>query len=379
MLERHELSALWGDVPDEEHLLLVEDMRDLGYLGGKIVLLEGKVLDGWHRFTAALDANLPLHHQEGDDGCGAEWLRMPDGNFLSESIFEDFTKAYPSTDPVDFVISLNGRRRHLTPKARAAAVLAARKWGNPEFQGTSNEQMASEAAVSESTLHRVKRELREQNGDPVPPHGTGSKQLDVEDIAKPGSGSRTVGAFEPTPISEGDDSPAPESPDVDWKQEFEKVKAELVELRASTSLDYVRALEASIAEEKSKAKALAAQVDSLKSALKAAEKRMASIRLAGDVRATLAAEIKSLRTSSGRLVPKSGEAGVAWGEKLVGFINASEAGTEGVVDSEGFADLLALLEKTQKASSRRAKDKVWAEGLIRTETFVSTLLENLST
>ena len=75
-LQRHPLSALWGDMPHDEFEALVADVRAHG-VRQPIALFRGRVIDGWHRLQAAIRAG--LHDMEtfkiedspeGDDPAG---------------------------------------------------------------------------------------------------------------------------------------------------------------------------------------------------------------------------------------------------------------------------------------------------------------------
>ena len=138
-LTRHPLSALWGDMPEEQFADLVESVRTFG-VGPIVRTLGREVLDGWHRYKAALAAGI--------EPLVAEWH----GN-----------------DPVAYVIRENAMRRHLTAGQRAACIVACREWaeggvdterlrggdpGSPPVSTVSD--MAEEAGVSERTIQRAK-------------------------------------------------------------------------------------------------------------------------------------------------------------------------------------------------------------------------------
>ena len=104
-MERHELSALWGDMPDEqfqelkEAIALAWPMQANGATGVEVRYYEDKVLDGWHRYRACEELGLlPL---------------------LVE---------YTGDDPAGFVIKNNGLRRHMTAESRASAIIACHGW-----------------------------------------------------------------------------------------------------------------------------------------------------------------------------------------------------------------------------------------------------------
>ena len=136
-LTRHPLSALWGDVSTDEMKELVEDIKANGLLNPTIWVLNGtEVIDGWHRYIARNVASLTA-------------------NLASIQVQE-----YQGDDPVGFVISLNARRRQLTPSQRAAAVVAARQWVGAESTADAPvatvREMAEDAQTSERTIQYAK-------------------------------------------------------------------------------------------------------------------------------------------------------------------------------------------------------------------------------
>jgi hypothetical protein len=98
---RHPLSSAYGDMPAEDFAALKADLKDNGQQM-PIVIHEGKVLDGWHRYTALRDL----------------YKAKPDEAYLP-LIDEE-----PVPDPVSFVQSLNGHRRHLSLLDRINAFAA---------------------------------------------------------------------------------------------------------------------------------------------------------------------------------------------------------------------------------------------------------------
>ena len=92
-LTRHPLSALWGDMPEDQYREFVEG------IGGKhirqmIMTLDDKVLDGWHRYKACLELGI-----------------------------EPFVAEYTESDPVGYVIRQNAMRRHLTQMQYRVGIL----------------------------------------------------------------------------------------------------------------------------------------------------------------------------------------------------------------------------------------------------------------
>lgn len=57
-LERHELSSIFGDMPADDFAQLKKSVEQDGFMDYVIRMHEGKILDGWHRYRAALELNL---------------------------------------------------------------------------------------------------------------------------------------------------------------------------------------------------------------------------------------------------------------------------------------------------------------------------------
>ena len=91
-LTRHPLSALWGDMPEDQYREFVEGIKER-HIRQMIMTLDGKILDGWHRYKACLELGI-----------------------------EPFVAVYTEDDPVVYVIRQNANRRHLTPGQRAACI-----------------------------------------------------------------------------------------------------------------------------------------------------------------------------------------------------------------------------------------------------------------
>ena len=139
-LERHLLSVAWGDMPENDFREFVESVREHGVADPLIVLLDGKVLDGWHRYRAAVEVGIEL-----------------------ELVCREFL----GDDPVGQVIRRNGDRRHLTPGQRAACVVACYEWAERGRPGKSEpgsyfpspvteQEMAAAAGTSTKTIQQAK-------------------------------------------------------------------------------------------------------------------------------------------------------------------------------------------------------------------------------
>lgn len=99
MKEFHEITNIFPEMEDEEYRTLLEDIKEHG-LCEPIWTYQGKIIDGRHRYRVCLELGIEPKFRE--------W----DGN----------------GSLVDFVISLNLHRRHLTSSQRAAIAVEILPW-----------------------------------------------------------------------------------------------------------------------------------------------------------------------------------------------------------------------------------------------------------
>ena len=97
-LTQHPLGAIVPPMTDGEFRDLVVSVRTHGVQEPCLLLLDGQVLDGWHRYRAAREADARVE-----------------------------TEDYGGDDPLGVVMRANAVRRHLTPRQRADLFVAARK------------------------------------------------------------------------------------------------------------------------------------------------------------------------------------------------------------------------------------------------------------
>ena len=138
-LKRHELSSVFGDMPETDFENLVKSVEQDGFMDPLIRMLDGKVLDGWHRYQAALSLNLvrKLMFMPWDD--------EKDGGAIA------------------FVSARNLERRHLTPSQRAQIVVFLNErfgWGGdrsktPNDALKTKSDLAADANVGVSTIDRA--------------------------------------------------------------------------------------------------------------------------------------------------------------------------------------------------------------------------------
>lgn len=136
-LKRHPLSAVFGDMSAGELLELQADIDEHG-LREPIVLLDGMILDGWHRYQCL--CNLGKH--------------------LAKSMHYEFDPAQDGESAEALVFSKNLFRRQLSAEDRvrlAAQVMgyeATGRGGKPKT-GVTMEQVAETAKVSKATAVRA--------------------------------------------------------------------------------------------------------------------------------------------------------------------------------------------------------------------------------
>ena len=162
-LEQHPLSAAWPAMGDSEWQEFLDDVKANG-IREPILLHEGQILDGWHRYRASQELGRTCPMDQWD----------------------------PSLDPVALVISRNAARRNITAKEKAKAVLICRGYrkhgerdsrvaivatldnsipGNEQSrsypkQAPKLEDLAREAGVSERTVRTAQRELEQDKPEP---------------------------------------------------------------------------------------------------------------------------------------------------------------------------------------------------------------------
>ena len=139
-LKQHPLSAAFPSMPEADWAALAEDIRVNG-LAHPVVLFEGRVLDGWHRFTACEHAGVRLR-----------------------------TVEYEGKDPAAYVLSANLSRRHLTATQRATAVLECEQWrgsgrNSAHVRSKTAAELATIADVSPRTIENAKAGIRAGNGE----------------------------------------------------------------------------------------------------------------------------------------------------------------------------------------------------------------------
>ena len=138
-LQRHELSSVFGDMPETDFENLKKSVEADGFMDSLIRVLDGKVLDGWHRYQAALSLNLVRKLMF------MNWDEEQEGKAIA------------------FVAARNLERRHLTPSQRGQIVVFLNErfgWGGdrsktPNDALKTKSDLAADANVGVSTIDRA--------------------------------------------------------------------------------------------------------------------------------------------------------------------------------------------------------------------------------
>jgi N6-adenosine-specific RNA methylase IME4 len=147
-LPAHPLANLFPMMADADIARMADDIVTFG-LRHKIVLLDGMVLDGRNRQAACLYADIEPEYEE-----------------------------YRGDDPLNFVVSVNLERRHLTESQRAMAAAKIVDWENGLNQATSGSanlqtrEAARKLSISERAVAAAKR---------IRDHGTSELVAAIQD------------------------------------------------------------------------------------------------------------------------------------------------------------------------------------------------------
>ena len=135
MREQHELSKAFPPMSDEEYQDLKDSIENIG-VQQPIVIYEEKIIDGWHRYSAANDVGVSCPEVELDE----------------------------DEDPRDFVLAQNKIRRHLTKSQLALSYTKVYQWqpvgrnpkSAPGAELKTSEDLAKMAGVGSRTIEQAK-------------------------------------------------------------------------------------------------------------------------------------------------------------------------------------------------------------------------------
>ncbi len=163
-LQQHPLSAAFPAMSDDDFAALKADIAANGQRE-PVMLYEGMVLDGWHRYQA----------------CTQLGLSVEKFNFAADG------------DPVSFVLSHNLHRRHLSASQRAAAVVACAQWAptgrpkkvEPSSTFSTNKDLAKAAGTTVRTITDAKAAAKAGLGDAVKEGAVTAKEAAAVARGKP--------------------------------------------------------------------------------------------------------------------------------------------------------------------------------------------------
>lgn len=240
---QHPLSAAFPAMSADDFQALKQDIKASGQRE-PIIVHEGMVLDGWHRYSACVELGIKPQHFTFD----------------------------ASADPVAFVLSNNLHRRHLTGSQRAAAVVACSEWapasrpkkGEPSSSFLTNEALAKVANVSDRTIKDAKTAHRAGLTDAVK-DGT----LTVKEAAhvargtEPKKPKRTLSQPETTP-DHGDELAEAHNTITDLAAENERLSDRLAVEAMDASEEEKTSAAQTIEELRHQVKALEAELSAVK-------------------------------------------------------------------------------------------------------------------
>ncbi len=142
---QHPLSAAFPSMDKGDYSALVADIRQHGQRD-MATIYDGMVIDGWHRYSACEELEIPCR-------------------------FEEFT----GVDAVAFVRSKNQHRRHYQKSQQAAIEVSLTAWacshrpnkGEAASPFSTNKEMAQRAGTTERTIQHAKRAHESGLGDMV--------------------------------------------------------------------------------------------------------------------------------------------------------------------------------------------------------------------
>lgn len=126
--QQHPLSKAFPSMPEEQFKALVDDI-DLNGVRNPILLYQGKIIDGWHRYQACLELNVKK-------------MRMAD---------------WDGDDPVAFVLSQNLHRRHLNPSQRSLIFAELAEWNEKTGRVSKSLQAATLTLEKAAELTQVSK------------------------------------------------------------------------------------------------------------------------------------------------------------------------------------------------------------------------------
>lgn len=253
--ERHPISASWPDMAEEDFIALKDSINVSG-LREPIVLFEGMILDGWHRYSACLEIGAPAE-------------------------FEDFS----DTDPVQYVLDKH-TRRPLTLTQRMTAIALMHSWkprGKPSKSALNADltsaQLAKAAGGSVRTAEQVKEAITKGSSALVEGMKSGkTSAVKAAAVAKLPKRQQAAALDKPLPKAEKFTQPVADTTADELQesaQAIESLSEEVEVLKAELAVKHMDAT----GEEKSQAAALIAE---LRAELKSVNAELDAMRISRD-------------------------------------------------------------------------------------------------
>ena len=140
MYQRHPLSAAFPTMSNDDLHELAADIKENG-LENPITIYEGKIIDGWNRWSA----------------CQLAGIKNP-----------PVVELPTDKDPRRWVLSQNLWHRHLDKHQRATAIVSVMEWKEKGASGgITVAEMAEMANVSKMTINRAKKAVKEGKGEAI--------------------------------------------------------------------------------------------------------------------------------------------------------------------------------------------------------------------
>ena len=251
--QQHPLGAAFPAMQADEYQALHDSIMEIG-VQNPITLLDGMVIDGWHRYKAANELGMDCPSKDLDN-----WI-----------------------DPVAFVRAQNKDRRHLPLSAWALIEVSLREWKPAHRPGkgalsaplqASNQEMADAAGVKKRLIQQAKAVQNNATPEVIAAVKSGEIGLPkAAAIAKLPKEEQAAAIHKPTPKAAPEAPPAPASHELaEAVSTINELAAENDQLRdrvavaAMSGTDEERAMAAeTIAELREQIKTLEAELDAVR-------------------------------------------------------------------------------------------------------------------
>ena len=165
--ERHELSALDGDMSADDFKMLIDSIDINGVLE-PVMFWEGKILDGWHRYLACQELKIVNFRKMEYDG------NDPSGYVFAKSLRKSKT-------PLERASLIVGLQNWETKRGRPSLSLKGLDGKLASASQLTIQEMANKAGVSPATIKDVKRI---KAGIPEIEQAVKEKKISIQDAGK---------------------------------------------------------------------------------------------------------------------------------------------------------------------------------------------------